>query len=213
MQVTRPAITNQVLETYPPAADEQFVYREAPWISALMTIGMVCLGGVMGYLSGTAAITELMMQSTLFALCSILFIYGAIYTHSNESKKFICTHDGIFFPEFKRFSRAKTKFLHVPWHNVLEYQIQRMFDETSSHGLVMTILVRPEDRAFLEHRGMFRLPAPGPAAQGEAILICFSSFNPRPIDVLAQLRKYDSIMRYQARSYQFHGSAPARGKI
>ena len=213
MQTTRPVIANQVLDTYSPTPIGQFIYREAPWISMLMTIGLASLGGMMGYLSGTAAMSELIMQSTLFALCSILLIYGAIFTHSNESTKFICTHNGIYFPEIKRFSRPKTAFLLVPWHNILEYQVQRMFDETSSHGLVMTILVRPEDRAFLEHRGMFRLPAPSPAHQGEAILICFSSFSPRPIEVLAQLRKYDSVMRYQARSHQYHCSAPARRQI
>ena len=203
MQETTTPLGNRFLSQLPADLGEGFEFREAPWIVMLMTAGLVITAGIM-FMLGLEAITrDHWLASALLCSGAGLTIFMAFHVRAHESSKFICTRDGLFFPEFRRFSKNGAGCLHVPWHNVLDYQVQRLLDETSSHGLVMALLAGDEEGRFLQHRSTFRLPASAWGNRQSTLRICFSSILPGPIDVLFQLRKFDTVRRYQVSPHQF----------
>jgi hypothetical protein len=195
MQTCEPGTGNQTLVALPALtlAGEQFVYREAPWIEALIRASLAGCGVLLVVVAWRAGATLPLAFATLSAVGAGTMIYGAIYLHTRRALNFICTTDGLYFPERRPLTRAPRLWLFVPWKNVLDYRVQRMFDETSSRGVMLAIDANTDEtQAFLTDHRVFNLSALRHPATGRAVLIGYSTFMPGPQSVVAQLRRFET---------------------
>jgi hypothetical protein len=101
---------------------------------------------------------------------------------------FICSHAGLYFPECRVFGRRSGAWLFVPWHNVQDYRVQPLLDETSCAGIVMSLHTAVNEQSrFLLARSLYR------KASGTSMTVGFTTLWPRPQDVLVQMRRYDAL--------------------
>lgn len=189
---------NQVYPDLPELAEPHFVYREARWVDyglrglfVLMGVGLLYLAVIMLSKNG---FTWLMAACLLAA---VTFIVGAIQLRrTDDSICFIVTRAGLFFPENKLFARRSGLWLFVPWRNVLEYHVQLLFDETSTRGIAMAVVANSsEEKWFFSGRRIYGAAVQRSPVQSRTILVGFSTFLPRPEDVLLKLRTYDGLQR------------------
>ena len=190
---------NKVLDGLPEFSGEIFVYREAPWIDFMLRGAMAVFAVAILYLAIVTAF-KVGMGFTLLALISAvtLFYVVAVMRSPDRAIHFICTRDGLYFPESSLFKRVAPSWLFVPWRNVQDYGVQLLLDETSSRGLVLSLRVaREEEHTYFAGHKVFRITAPLQFESIRSILIGYSSLVPRPRDVLVELRKFDSVSRHE----------------
>lgn len=186
--------SNQTLDALPDSlmAETSFVFRESPWIALPIRAALVMTGAGLGFLAVRAFLNAPLALHSLFAAAAGLLVFAAIFQQTKDSINFICDHDGLYFPELNRFSRRSSRWLFVPWQNILEYRVQRMLDETSSLGVVLVILAnRDEESAFLSGCQIFNLSALRDRHARHAVRVGFSTFRPSPQEVLFQLQSYE----------------------
>lgn len=194
MQATETDNGNQVLVALPALnlAGTHFIYREAPWIEALIRAVLAACGVLLIVLAWRSAAQAPLAFASLFVGGAGTMIYGAIYLHSRHSLNFVCTGDGLFFPERRGLAGPPRLWLFVPWKNVLEYRVQRMLDETSSRGVMLAIHATAyEEATFFAGHQIFRFSALRPP-HATAVRVGFSTFLPRPETVVAQLRRFEA---------------------
>ena len=202
---------NQMLDRHPGLTEKHFVYREAPWIDGLLVGVLVIAVNLLGLIAVQSLSAEKHLLGALFTVGAGLMLYGALNLYTNRAAKFICSAAGIYFPAHQRFSRTDHRWLFVPWENIQEYRVQRMLDETSSHGLILSIRdTSKENRQFLRHRRTFSLNVLNPAPTEDCLQVCFSSVSPHPVKVLTQLRKYDPVRRVQTQSHHYQHDLPLK---
>lgn len=195
MQESEADYGNQTLVAAPALnlAKPHFIYREAPWIEALLRAGLVASGVLLVVLAWRSATTAPLAFTSLFVVGAGTMIYGAIYLRSRHSPNFICTADGLYFPDRQHFSRSPRLWLFVPWKNVVEYRVRRMLDETSSRGLMLAIrATADEERAFFRASDLHRLSALHRAPADQLVLVGFSTFLPRPETVREALQRFEA---------------------
>lgn len=155
---------------------------------------LAALGVGLEFLAVRATLNAPLALNSLFAAGAGLLVFGAIYQHSKDAINFVCSRDGLYFPELNHFSRRPGRWLFVPWKNVVEYRVQRMLDETSSLGIVLVVLAsRDEEKDFLCGHRIFNLSALSDHHARDAVRIGFSAFRPGPQEVLRQLQTYEAM--------------------
>ncbi len=189
---------NKIYDTLPAHQTSCYVYREAPWVSLLLLGTLSCIAFGIAYVAVISAFKVHPLFTVIAFIGFGTLVYAISFLHSaDKAINFVASSTGLYFPERKLFKRTSESWLFVPWRNVLDYRVQLLFDETSSRGLVLELVASREEetRYFVECR-MFR-PAGARHSSGmlNSVMVGYSTFMPRPRDVLVQLRKLDSLTR------------------
>jgi hypothetical protein len=189
---------NQLLMRQPDPAElgDHYLYRESPWIDRLIRGSFAVIGVALGLLAVLAATNTIATNHSIIMVIAGALVCAAIYLRNADPINFICARSGLYFPEFSNLSRTPGRWLHVPWKNVREYRAQRMLDETSSRGILLAISASPEEeRSFFSGRTVFKLSALRHLHGEKIVQVGYSTFLPRPEEVLAQLRSHEAAQR------------------
>lgn len=188
---------NVALSALPVMTGKYFAYREASWVSWGIRLILVTFAAGLVYLVmySSAEIHVLASLACLFGAASLLLAAYAM-PGSDTSALFVCGPEGIYFPERKFFSQFPASWLLVPWRNILDYRVQLLLDETSSRGVVIALFATSEEeRIYFASHKVYGVANSGRSDDLRVIQVGYTTFLPRPTNVLAELRRLDTLQR------------------
>lgn len=171
-----------------------YSYRESPWVTLLLRAVLAASGGLSAHFLLRSALAGPLMPTAALALTALAISFLALTICRDGPPHFIRTPSGVYFPETKNLWRQPGRWLLVPWNNVIDYRIQPMLDETSSQGVMLAIRATPdEERRYFSGHRLFKLSALLNRHRDDTVLVGYTTFLPRPDEVLYQLRRFEAM--------------------
>lgn len=187
---------NRILATLPDHPGSHFIYREARWVDLAVRSFVAALGIGLAVAATVSLGKAPLAFPLLFLAGAAMLLFGAFFLRTAGATLFVCSPAGLYFPAMTLFARHPECWLLVPWQNVLDYRVQRLLDETSSLGVVLTVAASPDEEAvFLAQRSVLTVP-PVIVRRAERLAsLGYATFLPRPDAVIVELRRYDARSR------------------